>query len=454
MSHRNAKILAVAVVVYATALVLMHYAVPRGVRPAPINLAVSGGVPAHGTVWLPPGAPKAVLLIGHGVSENQGTMATIAKAFAAQGYAALAFDFHGHGRSRAGFDWRANPEQVRDWCAWAQAEFPGLPLAYLGHSMGGFAGTVAFQQAPPVQAFVSLGAMPGAFPPVKTLVAAGQFEELFTPDEARTKTAGKADLIISPWSNHALEPWDPVLIGDMVRWVDTALDLPSQGGFPWAAWGMAMLATVMGTLGAIVAAAQATLPLRGVSAGERSMAPNAARRWSVNPYRLTARLLGPLPRSAPPRAAQPLRAAVIAVVFAMLTVGALSLLLSRDIFTAYPDHPRRWLGWLVAVPLLLLPCWLGAVSLERAGAGSTRRRFLLGVLTRGVPLLILSLILRVLIPKAAFGAMMLGIFGLIAMVLAAIYALAVRGTRDHRAGALATAMVFAWVLSFWFPLTW
>lgn len=452
MNNRNLFVLVVSVAAYAVALVMMHLSVPTGMRHVEVSFGLPGGLPVFGRVWTPAEAPKATVVLGHGVTENQGTMAALAKAFAAQGYAAVAIDFHGHGRSRAGFDWMSNPAQVTAWCAWLRTQYPALPMAYLGHSMGGFAGTEAFQRDPPVQAFVSLGAMPRAFPPVKTLVAAGQFEELFTPDEAREKTAGKADLLISPWSNHALEPWDPMLALGIVQWVDSALGVPAQGSYPWGSWILAITATVLGTASLLLAAGQALL-LLAVSQGA-SVPVLSARRWSLNPYRLAARVLRPAPDAALPRAAKPWQAVLVAVLFAALVTGGLGLLLSRDIFTAYPDHPQRWFGWGVAVPVLLLPCWLGSIALERVGAGNTGRRFLLGVLARGVPLLVLSVLLRVLVPKAAFGAMMLGIFGLIAVVLAAIYALGVRGTRDHRAAALATAMIFAWVMCFWFPLTW
>ena len=452
MTQRNAVLLGISVLLYAAAILLMRSATPVGVRQEGLRLAGVGAPTSVGSLWRVDGSPKAVVIIGHGVSENQGTMASIAKAFAAQGYIAATFDFFGHGRSREGFDWQSNAEQVRAWCAWARETYPGLPLAYLGHSMGGFAGTEAFQVDPPVQAFVSLGAFPRAFPPVKTLIAAGQFEELFTPEEARRRAEGKAEVLISPWSNHALEPWDPVLIGGIVHWVDTALGVPAQVAYPWGAWARGMFATILGTVGALLAAAQITVLLGGTSGA--SMASISTRQWSVNPYRVVGRWLGGDSGVGPLRAASPVRAFFVAAIFAALIVLGLSLLLSRDIFTAYPDHPRRWVGWFVAMPVLLLPCWIGSIALERVRPRSTWRRFAIGALTRGMPLLILSVVLRLAFPSGAFGAMMLGIFGLIAIMLAAIYALAVRSTRDHRAGALATAMVFAWVLCFWFPLTW
>lgn len=452
MNQRNAVLLAAALLHYAIAIALMHAATPHGVQREALRIEGSAEHPSIGSLWLPMEAPKAVLLLGHGVSENQGTMATIAKAFAAQGYAAAAFDFYGHGRSQVGFDWQANAAQVRAWCAWAHARFPGLPLAYLGHSMGGFAGTEAFQVDPQVQAFVSLGAFPRAFPPVKTLIAAGRFEELFTPEDAQRRAAGHADVLISPWSNHALEPWDPVLIGNVVPWVDAALGVPPRGGYPWRAWAFAMLATLLGTLGVVLATGQLTLPLGGAPGS--SSVVITTRRWSLNPYRIAARILGSDPGEAAPRAAKLPRALLLGTAFAALIVLGLSFLLRDDIFTAYLEHPRRLFGWGVATLFLLGPCWLGSIAIERVGLASTRQRFAVGALTRGVPLLLLSIALRLAFPAAAFGAMLLGIFGLIAIVLAAVYALAVRSTRDHRAGALATALVFAWVLSFWFPLTW
>jgi alpha-beta hydrolase superfamily lysophospholipase len=124
----------------AGACALLLLTLPVGVVRESVEIAGPGGRPCGGTLWLPR-EPVAVVILGHGVTENRGCMAALAKLFAANGYAVMAVDFWGHGQSRVPFDWGANPAQIHAWCAWARERFPGLPLGYLGHSMGGFAGT-------------------------------------------------------------------------------------------------------------------------------------------------------------------------------------------------------------------------------------------------------------------------------------------------------------------------
>jgi hypothetical protein len=46
------------------------------------------------------------------------------------------------------------------------------------------------------------------------------------------------------------------------------------------------------------------------------------------------------------------------------------------------------------------------------------------------------------------------ILAFVLVVLSSVHAMATRATSDYRAGALASAILFAWVIAFWFPLTW
>jgi multisubunit Na+/H+ antiporter MnhB subunit len=71
-----------------------------------------------------------------------------------------------------------------------------------------------------------------------------------------------------------------------------------------------------------------------------------------------------------------------------------------------------------------------------------------------VPLLVLCVGLRLLNPGLAFLGMLLGIFAFVATMLAMVHTLATRSAGDYRAGVAATAIIFAWVLAFWFPMTW
>ncbi|MCC6144054.1 MAG: alpha/beta fold hydrolase [Candidatus Hydrogenedentes bacterium] len=437
---------------YAIALVLMRLSTPAGVDASPLRIEGPNGRPCTGALWLPADTPKAVMLIGHGVSTNQGVMATVAKAFAGQGYAAIAIDFFGHGRSRETFDWSANPAQVFAWCAWARESYPGVPLAYLGHSMGGFAGAEAFSDSPVVDAFVALGALPRRFPKVPTLVAAGQFEELFTPDEARRQAEGRAEVLISPWSNHVMEAWDPVLIYGIVDWVSGKLGLPSSEGPPWARWGSGTLATLLGCIGAFLLAAAITAHFRGDPVALSP--PQSDRRWSLNPYRIMGRLICLRGYGIPPRGGSWLRAFALAFLYSGVLVVLLAVLLNRDIFTSRPDHPERGMAWLIALAIFMPVLLLDAFALERLPLSSARQRFLVPALTRGIPLSIAATAFWFSGPGPAFGGMLLSIFAFVAVVLALVHAQATKSAGDYRTGAIASSILLGWALMFWFPVTW
>jgi alpha-beta hydrolase superfamily lysophospholipase len=90
--------------------------------------------------WTPE-SPKAVLLLVHGLAEHSGRYAHVAAWFAARGYASVAIDYRGHGRSPGP---RVHVDSFDAWCddvaaglALARREHPGLPLFVVSHSQGG-----------------------------------------------------------------------------------------------------------------------------------------------------------------------------------------------------------------------------------------------------------------------------------------------------------------------------
>jgi len=436
---------------YLLALALMRASIPSGVQREWVSIGGPQGEPCSATMWTPR-APKGVILLGHGVSSNRGVMATAAKAFARNGYAAVAFDFWGHGRSRERFDWRSNPAQVLAWCGWARERYQGLPLAYLGHSMGGFSGAEAFTEPAAVDAFVALGALPRSWPSCPTLVAAGRFEELFTPAEAGHRASGHADVIISPYSNHALETWDPKLLSRIVSWVDHTLGFPSGTTFPWLRWGLALLGTIVGCVAALHLA-EALAGIRHPHA--RPAEPREGRRrWSANPYRVAGRMFGCKGIATPPRSGGMPLAALRGIVFAAVFITLLSFLLSGHIFTCSLNHPGRCLVWLALAPCMALFVFTDTWLLERVPLKNARGRFAVAALTRAVPLLAAGMALRFVGSGLAFAGMLLGILAFVLVMLSAIHTMATRGAEDYCAGAFASAIVLAWTISFWLPYAW
>lgn len=89
--------------------------------------------------------PKAVLVIAHGMGEHALRYTQFAEELVAQGFVVYANDHRGHGATvktasqlgdygNAG--WNGLVEDQKALIEKAKADFPGLPLAILGHSMG------------------------------------------------------------------------------------------------------------------------------------------------------------------------------------------------------------------------------------------------------------------------------------------------------------------------------
>ncbi|HET6231895.1 MAG TPA: alpha/beta hydrolase [Longimicrobiaceae bacterium] len=103
--------------------------------------AVSGGLRLHWQAW-DADAPRAVLLVSHGLGEHGGRYAPLALGLARQGISTYAVDHRGHGLSegrqahvRRFSDFTDDFEAFR---LAVQPELPsGVPVFLLGHSLGG-----------------------------------------------------------------------------------------------------------------------------------------------------------------------------------------------------------------------------------------------------------------------------------------------------------------------------
>lgn len=92
--------------------------------------------------WWPHPAPKAAVVLVHGIGEHSGRYAHVATHLMLHGYAVFAFDLRGHGRSEG--EPRAYVESYDDYVAdlgrfleHVRAETGSLPLFLMGHSLGG-----------------------------------------------------------------------------------------------------------------------------------------------------------------------------------------------------------------------------------------------------------------------------------------------------------------------------
>ncbi|HWB44912.1 MAG TPA: alpha/beta fold hydrolase [Hyphomicrobiaceae bacterium] len=89
---------------------------------------------------------RPLTIVGPAVAVRRRYYARFAAFLAESGRPALVFDYRGIGDSRTGSLVGA-PITMRDWCTrdvpgvldWAAATYPGRPIHWIGHSMGGFA---------------------------------------------------------------------------------------------------------------------------------------------------------------------------------------------------------------------------------------------------------------------------------------------------------------------------
>jgi len=90
---------------------------------------------------LPKAAPKAAVIVLHGLGDHSGGMVNLTRRLVEQGYAVYAFDLRGHGRSpgtRAFIrKWEEYTDDLHAFRQKVERELPNAPIYLLGHSLGG-----------------------------------------------------------------------------------------------------------------------------------------------------------------------------------------------------------------------------------------------------------------------------------------------------------------------------
>lgn len=110
----------------------------------PITLGTADGQALAATLHLPPGEPRAVVIVNCAMAVPQRFYAAFAHHLASRGLAALTYDYRGIGGSRRG-SLRGCRATAREWAqldfaaaaSWAQERFRGRPCFAIGHSFGG-----------------------------------------------------------------------------------------------------------------------------------------------------------------------------------------------------------------------------------------------------------------------------------------------------------------------------
>lgn len=101
----------------------------------------SRGINIYGQVWKPNEEVKAVVCLVHGLGEHSSRYKILPNALTRQGFALIAFDQHGHGKSggKRGHtpDYQAYMDNISHLLEEASTRFPGKERFLYGHSLGG-----------------------------------------------------------------------------------------------------------------------------------------------------------------------------------------------------------------------------------------------------------------------------------------------------------------------------
>ena len=100
--------------------------------------------------WLPDGEPKAVVQMAHGMAEHSGRYERFARTLTDAGYAAWMHDHRGHGETSTAPEdrgyfaddhgWDTAVEDIHTVSLAVREAHAGLPVFFLGHSMGSLLG--------------------------------------------------------------------------------------------------------------------------------------------------------------------------------------------------------------------------------------------------------------------------------------------------------------------------
>jgi len=105
------------------------------------KITTTDGLKLCGQNWKPRGKVKAVVCLVHGLGEHCGRYDPVARAFTEKGFAVLAFDLRGHGRSDGprghAPSYAALMNDISQLIETGKQRFPSLPVFLYGQSLGG-----------------------------------------------------------------------------------------------------------------------------------------------------------------------------------------------------------------------------------------------------------------------------------------------------------------------------
>lgn len=223
--------------------VALSHRIEPDVRVEKVTLA--GDTPALKFIPVGPG-PHPVALLAHGYASSKEALFRYGEALAAAGFLCYSVDQPGHGASPHPSTFIGSARALE-----AVAREVGPVDIFAGWSMGGFTGGEAVREGGiKPRLFIGIGTWPilgDHAPPL--LLLAGRFEEAFPPATLKTRT--DARLVISPWSDHLLEGFDPVLVNAAVDAACAAVNkTPPTRPTAWI-WRLLGAALAMAAAGAL-----------------------------------------------------------------------------------------------------------------------------------------------------------------------------------------------------------
>lgn len=232
-----------------------------------VAFAASDGFALGGTLFRPPSASRASVVIHAASGVRQEYYAKFAAYLAERGLTTLTFDYRGIGRSRPaslqGFNAR-----MRDWAtldaagalAFLERETNGAPVSVVGHSFGG----------------QCLGLIPGHERYRALLAVASQ-----SGYWRYWRGAGRAGMWLA---THVVLPGASKLLGYFpARRLGQGEDLPAGVATEWASW-CRHPGYLVGALGAESQYSRITLPIRAVWIADDAYAPLPAVRALLGFY--------------------------------------------------------------------------------------------------------------------------------------------------------------------------
>lgn len=214
-----------------------------------------------GRLYHPPqtAMPYPTMMLWHGVSSTKETMELLAIELAHQGVAVVAFDAGGFGESydRA-YSEDENLADARAVAAYVYGhpqQFDADRIGVGGHSMGGATALFLANEDTHLKTAIILGmsADINRFSPPNLFMGIGLYEQFHLPKAMRLMlhqgtgentrefqlygdfvkgTARK--LVISPTSDHLMEPFDPTLIHESVAWAKQVFQVQTPDQWPRA----------------------------------------------------------------------------------------------------------------------------------------------------------------------------------------------------------------------------